>query len=522
MPEKLNSLKDKILSFWQNLESKKKKRIVLLIILLAISLSFTGYFLGKTEYTVLYSDLSTQEAGEIKTLLDEMGVKSKVENNSTILVDQRSEEDIRMQLSLEGYPKSGLNYDLYMESINFTTSSQDKKVMLLYQLQDRLSNTISRLQGIQNAIVTISMEDDSVFKFNAEDNPVSANVVLELDNNFKPDEEKTEAIKRLMVTSINGLSEENVAIIDSNLNNLLPSSGNSGSNFSDASNLLKMETQVENSIAEKVLFLFEPVFGKENINVAVNAKVDLDKTFTEVIEYSPVVDDEGIPYIIDELTEKISDTSQNTGDAAENYMIDSESLNDRMQTVVNYRVNELKQTIDEAQGGIQDISVSVLINDTASTDESVLEDVKQIAAAAVGIDLDKITVGYMNFAASEAQRAELQAALTQDEGFQLPLEEQTLVVIVGLILTFILALLVLKQFKTQPQVATTGPQMEEKSEETTTDEELENLKSKKDAVMDKFNKSKEEEKVIKEIESIIDANPDSIANIISSWLSEEN
>ncbi len=392
--------------------------------------------------------------------------------------------------------------------------------MLLYQLQDRLSNTISSLQGIQNAIVTISMEDDSVFKFNAEDTPVSANVVLELDNNFKPNEEKIEAIKRLMVTSINGLSEEHVAIIDSNLNNLLPTSA-SNDNLANANNVLGIESEVESSIAEKVLFLFEPVFGKENINVAVNAKVDLDKTFTEVIEYSPVVDDEGIPYIIDELTEKISDTSQNTGDAADNYMIDSQSLNDRMQTVVNYRVNELRQTIDEAQGGIQDISVSVLINDTASTDESVLEDVKQIAAAAVGIETDKITVGYMNFAASEAQRAELQAALTQEGGFQLPVGEQTLVVIVGLVLTFILALLVLKQFKTKPQLAT-GPQIEEGIEESTTGEESEETKSKKEAVLEKLNKSKEEEKVIKEIESIIEANPESIANVISSWLSDES
>jgi flagellar M-ring protein FliF len=519
MPEKIKNLKDKGLNYWNKIESKKKKRIVLLLILLAISLSFTGYFLGKTEYTVLYSDLSTEEAGEIKAMLDEMGAKSKVENASTILVDEKIEEDVRMQLSLEGYPKSGLNYDLYMESINFTTSSQDKKVMLLYQLQDRLSNTISSLQGIQNAIVTISMEDDTVFKFNAEDNPVSANVVLELENNFRPDANKTEAIKRLMVTSINGLKEENVAIIDSNLNNLLPSSG-SQNNLTEANNVLEIENQVEKSISEKVLFLFEPVFGEENINVAVNAKVNLDKTMTEVIEYSPVVDDEGIPVIIDELTEKVSDTSQNTGDAAENYMIDSESLNDRMQTVVNYRVNELRQTIDEAQGGIEDISVSVLINDTASTDESVLEDVKQIAAAAVGIELDKITVGYMNFAASEAQRAELQAALTQDEGFSLPVGEQTLVVIVGLLLTFILAVLMLRQFKTKPQ---TVPSVElEEKQETTTEDELDKLSSKKEAVLEKLNKSKEEEKVIKEIESIIEANPDSIANIISSWLSEES
>jgi flagellar biosynthesis/type III secretory pathway M-ring protein FliF/YscJ len=110
--------------------------------------------------------------------------------------------------------------------------------------------------------------------------------------------------------------------------------------------------------------------------------------------------------------------------------------------------------------------------------------------------------------------------MSQDKGFSLPVGEQTLVAIVGLLLTFVLSVLMLRQFKTKPQTVPSMP-LEEK-DQTTTDEEIENLKSKKESVLDKFNKSKEEEKVIKEIESIIEANPDSIANIISSWLSEDS
>jgi flagellar M-ring protein FliF len=493
---------------------------MLLGILMAVALSISGYMISKTDYSVLYSDLDTKEAGEIMNSLGEMGVKAKISSDNTISVDKRKEDAARMQLAVQGYPKTGLNYDLYMDSITFTTSSQDKKVMLIYQLQERLSKTISMLEGINGAIVTISMENDNVFRFNKDENPVSANVVLDIDRNTKLNEGKIDAIKRLMLTSITGLKEENLAIIDSNLNSLLSSSGIDGGIY-DTKNIMALESEVEKNLADKILFMFEPVFGSENIKVAVNASIDLDKKFTEVIEYSPVIEDEGIPYMIDELTEKMNEASQNSGDVAANYQIESESLNSRMQRVVNYRVNELRQTIQEAQGGVKDISVSVLINSSINADESVLENVRQIAATAVGIQDDKITVGYMNFSASEALRADIQSSLSQNSRFQLPISERALFSIVALVFSMIMAMLILRQFK-----PARIPLKDKKSQ--IIDVENENLfikeeeaKSKKEEILKRLNKINEEEKIIKDIESIIDSNPSNIANIISAWLSED-
>jgi flagellar M-ring protein FliF len=526
MQERLIAGKDRLLGYWNGFGKKKQRRIALLGIILLITLSMTGYLVGQTDYAVLYTDMESREVSEVLTTLQDMGVKAKVEDGSTVLVDSRSEEAVRMQLALQGYPRTGLNYDIYMDSMTFTTSSQDKKVMLIYQLQERLGKTIAMLDGINGAVVTISMEDDRVFRFTSEESSVSANVVLDIDRNTTLGNSQVTAIKRLMITSISGLREENVAIIDSNLNNLTGITASD--NTYEAQNLYAMQREVERDISERVRYLFEPVFGNENIKVAVNATVDMDKRFTEVIEYSPVVDEEGIPYMVDELTERLQESSQNTGDAAANYQIDSETLNTRMQNVVNYRVNELRQVIEEAQGGIQEITVSVLINNTVNADEAILESINGLVAAAVGIQPENITVGYMNFAASEALRADMQSALA-DQGFQLPISERALLILFALVLSFILTLVILRQLKPASKKRPAMVASMEGVDVTIEDDEEalgisdteKELMAKKKEIIEKFNKDSEGEKVIKEIETIIDTNPSNIANIISAWLNED-
>ena len=69
-----------------------KKKVIIFSILLAaaIIIGIVGAIaLNRIEYTVLYSGLDPSEAGTIKELLDELGVKSKVSGTDTILVAKR-------------------------------------------------------------------------------------------------------------------------------------------------------------------------------------------------------------------------------------------------------------------------------------------------------------------------------------------------------------------------------------------------------------------------------------------------
>ena len=560
MAELMTQTRKNLIDSWKGFDNKKRKRIVLLSILLAIALSIAGVAFNTTRYSVLFTDLNIDEAGEILTALNDSGIKARISDGNTVMVDSSKEEDARMKMAMQGYPKSGQSYDLYMDSISFTTSSQDKNIMLNYQLQDRLSVTIANLEGIKDAVVTISMEDDNVFNFNTEEAPVSASVVLELESGFRPNSNQISAIKRLMVTSVSGLSEGNIAVIDSNLNDLLPVVGDGYG--SSASGVKSFEQEVEQDIADKVRFIFEPVFGEENLKVAVNATVDLDVKHTEIIEYSPVVDDEGIPFIIDELSEKTEDSSQNSNSASASYSVESDSLNDRVSKVINYRVNELRQTIEEAPGGVEDITVSILINDSG-LDSNMIANVRQLASAAVGIDESKITVGNMDFTADEELRADLAAALGQDEGFKLPISEKAIVSIAAMFFVLILAIMLLRQIK-KPDKAiaarnkkiiepagkmeleaggfdvtvddtsaavgnvtflssdTAGGNVgDENSEGTVAGETTMGTLSKKDILLNKFKEDKDEKEIIEGIESLIEASPASIANVISMWLNEE-
>jgi flagellar M-ring protein FliF len=553
MPELMTQTRKNIIDNWNGFDSKKKRSIMLLSILLAIAVSIAGVAFNTTRYSTLFTDLNIDEAGEILSSLNEVGIKARISDGNTVMVDSSKEEDARMQMAMKGYPKSGQSYDLYMNSINFTTSSQDKDIMLNYQLQDRLSVTIANLEGIKNAVVTISMEDDNVFNFNAEAAPVSASVVLELESGFRPENNQISAIKRLMVTSVSGLKEANIAVIDSNLNDLLPSV--SDGYGSSASGVKSFEQEVELEIADKVRFIFEPVFGAENLKVAVNATVDLDIKHTEIIEYSPVVEDLGIPFIIDELSETAEDSSQNSNSASASYSVESDSLNDRVSKVINYRVNELRQTIEEAPGGVEDITVSILINGEG-LDSNMLANVRQLASAAVGIDESKITVGNMNFVADEALKADLALALGQDEGFKLPISEKAIVSIAAMFFVLILFTMILKQIKKPNKPGTVRKKkMVEPAGKielevgnydgrvndslalnnpgsvsndgtvnnagTGVSESTREMLNKKDIILDKFKEDEDEKEIIKGIESLIETSPASIADVISLWLNEE-
>ena len=522
MAEKVKVLQDKAKEYWSSLDKKNKKRIILFTILFTISIAIAGVVLNTTDYTVLYTGLDLKEAGEIVTVLKDLNVETKSSGDGTILISKKNEANVRMQLAMQGYPKSGLNYDLYQNSMNLTTSSQDKSIILIYQLQDRLSSTISQLQGIKNAIVTISTEEEDVFKFKNEDTPVSACVVLELENYFDPKPEQIKAIQRLMITSISGLTEENVAIIDADLHDLTPANNNDPYS-QPANNRLQLEQKIENQIYDKVLFLFGPVFGDDNIKVGVNVSVNFDKKVTEIIEYSPVVDDEGIPYIVDELKEKVTDSTQNSGQVNSSYSVASDSLNDRMQKVIQYRVNELKQTIDEAQGSVEDISLSILVNNT-EMDNTVLNDVKRIAAAAVGIDTTKVTVGYMEFTARDGLEDKIDKALSGSEKRGLPISERALVALIAVVLAFIFGLIVLRFLKAPSKK--NDKESEQLGDDMTEDElskQLEEglLTDDSQAVEVKFENSKDKE-MISEIESATELNSKDVAQIVSYWLREDN
>ncbi len=522
MPNNISNALQNIKDKWSDLDSKIQRRVVLLSILGLIAVGIMTAVLTTTEYVVLYTGLDTSESAEVFSVLQDLNIRAQTGDGGTVLVEKNQEENARMQLSLQGYPKSGLNYDLYLNSISMTSSTQDKNILLVYQLQDRLRSTIKSLQGVKDAIVTISIDTDDTFRFGSDVRPVSANVVLNLEGNFRPSQEQISAVQKLMQTSVSGLRPENLAIIDSNLNDLLPAMRDDS--FSALTNTQRaFKNLIEEELGDKIRYLFEPVFGTSNFKVAVSTVIDFDKVAQESIVYSPVIDDEGIAVIIEEMTEIYEDSTTNQGAG-------SDSLNERVQTVINYRVNELRESVERAQGTIEDISISLLINNTElSVDE--LDDIRRIAAAAVGVDIESINTSVMDFTAQEALEQQIADALALaeiDEG-GLGLSERAIVGIVAAFFAFafgLIALISLRSGRNDQQLASSdigqsrldsGLSKKESSAEIALKEAIDKQRLAADKT-----KSKEEQVIRDEIHKIVKDNPKNAADIISYWLDKKD
>lgn len=518
MLEKLKNAFKKLSDFWSALERSKKTRLVIFFLLIVIGLFSSITILNTKTYVILYDNLESSEAGEIFQKLKEMNVDCKTSGTGTILVEENLESEVRMQLASEGYPQSGLNYDLYINSITFGTTDKEKAKYMIFQLQDRLQITIKTLSSVKNAIVTISIPEENVFVFENERVNISASIVLELKSGVELTDKQVKGIEQLVAKSVSGLETDNIAIIDTKLNILnIKSDGN---NISDSR--LNAEEELRNQLENRILLILEPVFGYQKVRVGVSVKLDFDKNQTESVVYTPVIDDEGIVSTINEQKENVSESSQSLNQLDADSSVNSSSSSDTISNITDYEVNQTKQIIEKAQGEISDLTIAVVINSASLNDEKINQ-VKKIVAYSAGIMEDKVSVSYMEFTGQEEMLQKIEEAMEYEvKKFPIELSDNLILGLVSIILTFILIIMVMKSFKNSGLVSKKGGH--KISEENISTAE----KNQKEAmrVIESLEKiqgnNSSENQLKKEINDYIGKSSEDVAQLVKNWIGKEN
>ena len=391
--------------YWNGLEKKKKNKYIVIAVAMLVIIVATVLMLSRTEYSVLYSNLELSEAGEIMTKLTEMGIEAKAEGNGTILVPAKDEAALRMELSAAGYPKTGLNYDLFNSSTGFGTTESEKFELRKYQLQDRLQSAIKSLDVVDDAIVTLYLPEQSSFVLQADKQSASASVILRIKNNGKLSNNQIKGIEELLSKSVQGLKSDQISIIDSSGN---PLNKNSTSDSETASNQLELETEISNKYKAQIESMLEPVFGFGRVIAGVRVELDFDKRTTETTTYQPVIDgNSGIPVSVTEGQERATSGTEGgvagidpNGGAPSYPEVQDSGVGEyeKSNRTVNYEINQVKELLQKADGSIKNISVSVIL-DSSSIEPGDSEKVKDIVEGSVGIDRDNVVVQEMKFTA---------------------------------------------------------------------------------------------------------------------------
>jgi flagellar M-ring protein FliF len=375
------------------------------LVLGAVALSS---WLTTASMTPLFANLSATDASAIVDQLDGQGVEYELaDGGSTILVPADEVYSLRLQVASAGLPtdSDGGGYSL-LDSMGMTSSEFQQQVTYQRAIEGELAKTISAINGVRGATVHLALPEDSVFV--SETPEATASVFVETSPGSTLSADQVQAIVHLVSAGIEGMSPEDVAVIDAN-GQVLSAVGSSSVGGLQGSQVSDYEARV----AANVQNMLNSVLGPGNAVVSVTAELDFDEASRTSETYSATADLP--PSSASTTTETYSGTGSTVGgvlgtDGTVTNPASGEDAGDyrREDSTVNNPINRVTEELISAPGTVRRQSVSVIVSDTTDVDVTSLQN--SIAAAA-GIDTERgdiVEVSQMAFdttAATQAQEA---------------------------------------------------------------------------------------------------------------------
>lgn len=269
------------------LKKISKKVIIAVVAVIVVVAAVVAIVMNNQPYSVLFTGLNSEDLSAVISYLEEQGVTDyKMENNDTVLVPSGQETQLKYQLVMEGYPKSGFGYSTYYDHVNALSTESERNAAYLMQIQDRLGAVVRCFDGVKDAVVTITQGEDRSYILDSS-NVVgaSASVFVTMKDGAKLTDEQADAIRNLVTRSVQGLEMESVAISDNYGNQY---SGTGDTEVSDDLSALKLQLEEENNnkIRTEIMQVLLPFFGEGNVQVGVNCTVDVNRTTQDSTTYT--------------------------------------------------------------------------------------------------------------------------------------------------------------------------------------------------------------------------------------------
>ncbi|MDQ1816495.1 flagellar basal-body MS-ring/collar protein FliF [Massilia sp. CCM 9210] len=239
----------------------------------------------RTEYGVLFTNVSDKDGGAIMASLDQMAVPYKFsDGGASILVPSEQVHGIRLKLAAQGLPKGGtVGFEL-MENQKLGVSQFHEQVNYQRSLEGELARSIESIAAVSSARVHLALPKPSVFV--REQQKPTASVLLNLQTGRVIDQAQVNAIVHLLASSVSELPVSNVTVVDQ-AGNLLSDPDKSGNARKLDPNQLKYVEAVQKNIIKQVESLISPLVGPGNVRAEATADIDFAQVDTAAEVYKP-------------------------------------------------------------------------------------------------------------------------------------------------------------------------------------------------------------------------------------------
>ena len=526
MRASIENMLNQIKEFFARMERKDKIRLAILAAVVVILAIILIAYLSRTTYVPLYTAQSSSEASAIIEALRDMGVNYQTDGLK-ILVPEGTENELRITLSGQGIIGSaGLNTTYLDSALGFNVTDSFAKELYARQTGEDIRTQILMSDNIRNATVTVNPGEYSPYVISQGITEATASVMLEVRNGATLTNAEAQRIADLVKTNVPGLKYENITITDTKWNYY--QIGDSGADLSTdlaMRNTLKNQLQTQYQIKGEQMF--GPIYGLENLKISVFVKLNFDKEFTQIIEYSPPIAGELDGMIRSSM--ELYENQRNAGAAGGIPGTDSNAMGTveypyatledgdeyrKTQLETNFELNETFKTIEHEQGYVEYVSVAILINEAVVDDDYTVE-ISNLAEMGLGIPANNIVVEIIEFKNQGMTLMDYEKLRQEEEALArrralLEMIIKYAVIVILIVAVLLLARMIIKVIRPEPEPSLTEGipgidyLVDDSQEDYYDDVEL-----------------RQKSSALEQIERFIDKDPASVAQLLRNWLTDD-
>ncbi len=396
---KLKGLWEKVKDFFKNMSTKVRIILGVALAVLVVAIAAFALWAGNRPYEALYHDLNATEASEVLSYLQENGFTDyRLVNGDTIEVRADQRNIMLTRLAQAGYPRSGNLFGTYFEHVGTLSTSSEQARTYLISVMEGLAATIRTFPGVQDAVVWIDQGEERTYVLEDSKAEATASIKVTMRDGYTLSSAQADAIRLMVSRAVGGLDIANVFITDGIGNTY---SSDTSASISDAASLKAQQEEYQsNKIRTEVMQALSLIYGPENVRVAVNVQVEVNRRYKDSTRYEQpegsyengglIGRETGLWYITrDGLTPVGGVVGTESNSDLSTYVEDLEgAVGDEdtagQSTEKENKIDEIREQVEVLAPTIADVSIAVTINENANSAANLDEErlINHVAMAA--------------------------------------------------------------------------------------------------------------------------------------------
>ena len=389
----------------------------ILAALTAVAAAIVFVSMREPNMTTLYASVSDADKSKIYESLKNMGMDVELDPaTGEVLIPTNDYHQARISLAAQGLPEYSANGFEDIDNLPLGVSRSVETMKLKKVQENELSRSIAEISSVQAARVHLALPEKSVFIRNQ--TAPTASVFVTLKNGRQLDQTQVRAITNLVASSIPGMGQSGVSIIDQSGRLLSYSPDNPDEIMADSQLAYRM--RLEGIYRSRIQSLVAPIVGASNVNAQVNLEIDFTRreTSQELVDPkdSAILSEQsslnvtakkdavGIPGAISNQPPAEAEIATAAGRASKG--ADGEAVDNEFETkssteLKNYEVSRKFETVTTPSNTISRIDAAVLVRDRKVIDpdtgeityepisEKIKNEMEQLIASAIGIKSER-------------------------------------------------------------------------------------------------------------------------------------